>query len=609
MGILDDLKQQAEKQQDTPSTAAPPTVGSDEFYREHVKARMLTAFNFLTELVNQVNSMQLDVRADYPFKPDGKPVTLMQRGYKVFSDHITDPRQITLGFICALANPTTCEVQGRVPVMTQSEMLERYQFKYEKQEQKDPRQIVIGARFKLVGPLQIKFILQFDGSKQVIKLLVSNFAGAGTSQYNLKPEQLDEAFLDHLGKYLLRKEADLFKEEISDDVKAMLRKKLQEEQQQREKELKEAEDRLKTEEAARKQNSTTSQLKKAVSHTVTENTDKLKKAMNERLKRVMNTQVAKGKESLKGMFGKLKKQVQTPQQTPPVQSTTQRTPPASIPPTKPAQTHQQATAKTVMSAQIKTPATVTPPVAAVAQARVPVVPAKTQQPQPVAAEAPTQSASVSPASIKTAAEPAVVANSKPANPPLHAVVQTAPVKKTKPPKVYNAPPNNPFLKPEPPGEPPVDAAEPEAKTPAELPALEFTPVAVASSRPDLTPESLEEDLARIIERDKQNMPQPTPDSKKTTNPFLQTSATKVAAQTATPPVANERPRPHLKSGELNTSLSDVMPITRQAVSAKDTTAPEAKNSTPNPLLNPEELDIDLSDNLVPPQNDDSKENS
>ena len=75
--------------------------------------------------------------------------------------------------------------------------------------------------------------------------------------------------------------------------------------------------------------------------------------MNEQLKRVMHTQVAKGKESLKGMLGKLKKQTQAPQQTPsaqvvpPAQSTPQTIPPASTPLTKPAQPHQQVTAKPV----------------------------------------------------------------------------------------------------------------------------------------------------------------------------------------------------------------------------------------------------------------------
>jgi len=302
MGILDELKQQAEQQQgaDTGASQAPP-MGAEEFYAGHVKARMLTAFKFLDEFVNQLNQLKLVTRADYPFKPDGKAVVLQQQDYKVFSDSIPEPRSINLSFICALVNPSSFEINGRGQVLSHSELLDRFQFKYEKAEQKDARQMVSAARFKLVGPLQIKFTLQFDDKRHVIKLLVTNFTGPGTSQYHLQPDKLDEAFLDHLGKYILRKETSLFKEQVSADVKAMLRKKLQEEQLQRDSELQAVEEARRAEEALRRQNSATGQLKRAVSESMAKNTEKLKQAMNE--------QLGDKSEKLKTMFGRLKSQI------------------------------------------------------------------------------------------------------------------------------------------------------------------------------------------------------------------------------------------------------------------------------------------------------------
>ncbi|MBI1423037.1 MAG: hypothetical protein GC149_06190 [Gammaproteobacteria bacterium] len=741
MGLLDDLKQQAQKQQGATGGETQPG-GTEEFYRDHVKSRMVATFNFFNDLINQLNSMNLETRADYPFRPDGKSVTLLQQGYKVFSDEIPNPRQITLACFGGLVNPVVYEVQGRSAVLAQSELLDRYNFKYEKREQKDARQMVTGAKFRLVGPLQLKISLQYDESRQVIKLLVSNFSGAGTSQYHLRPEQLDEAFRDLLGRYLLRKVDSLFREEISEEDRKKIRDRMIVEARIREQELLEAEARRNAEKAAEKERTAKEQIKRAV------NTQK------EQLKRVMNSQVAKGKESLKGMFDKLKKQVQASEQTPSVQPTLS---PASAPPTKPAQAPQQVTAKTVMPAQTNTPTTVTTPVTAgvAAQAREPAAPLKTATPK----------------------------------------------KPTQPPKVYNAPPNNPFLKPEPPEEPPLDTTERDAMLAAETPApakpaienpataepsatkselelvpltetparadiapapepdtterdaqspaettqppakpvidkpataepsaakseLELVPMTAtparadiapapepdtterdamspaqttpapvkaaidkpataepsaaksepvlvpvtatsaradmapaleldtaerdamlpaetpppakpaienpatkkpsvaksepapvpttdASTRPDLTPESLAEDLARIIERDKQNVSQQTTQSKNASNPFLQTSSAKVTAQTATTPAAMQRPRPYLKPGELNTGLTGVLPKSRQAVSAKDATSPEAKNSTQNPFLKPDEmeLDIDISGNVVPPQRNDSEENS
>jgi hypothetical protein len=324
MGILDDLDSQPE-QENKPVGRQPAAAGADEFYRAHIKQRMTMANDFFTQLVNKLNEKKIVIKAEYPFKPEGKTVTLLQQGYKAFSDHITDPRQLTLSYTCILANPTTYDVSGRAPALAQAELLDRYQFKHKKLEAKDKNQVVNGARFNLQGPLQVKCVLQFDEAKQIIKLLLTYIVGPGTSQYNLKPEQLDETFMDHLGKYLLRKEAKLFQEDISDDVKAMLRKKLQQEQLQREAELRAVEEQRKAEEAARKQNSTTQRLKNAVSQSVAENREKLMKAVDgqvrekgEKLKKAMEEQVREKGERLKTMFNKLKSRTRlepAPEQT------------------------------------------------------------------------------------------------------------------------------------------------------------------------------------------------------------------------------------------------------------------------------------------------------
>ena len=602
MGLLDDLRNQAEGKKAAEEEAAARKAEREQYYQEKILPRMIKTYQFFNEFVEHLNFIKLETIVHYPLLPDGRLQPMRQEGYNVVIDSSKALKRIDFSMEGVLDTPLQFEIFGKDAVQKHADRIERYGFRHERKDKKDPASMeLIGAKFILQGPLPLKVTIEADVDAMRINVMIRNFKEPGFTKYNLTVEQFSDEFLDQLGKFVLRQEDRLFgkSEELSEEAKKKLRDRMIVEARIREQEMIEAEERRKAEEAAEKERTAKEQIKRVV------NTQK------EQLKRVMNTQVAKGKESLKGMFDKLKKQVQTPQQTPPAPATTQTTSAASIPPTKPVQTHQQVTEKTVMSVQINTPATVTPPVSAdaAAQTRVPAVPGNRQIPPPSPTKSPIQSTSVSPASSKTASQPAVVTNTKPANPPLPAAVQTATVKKTQPPKVYNAPPNNPFLKPEPPVEPPLDAAEQEAKAPAEQPEVEATPGAAFSSHPDLTPESLEEDLDRIIKRDKQNMPQQTPDSKKTTNPFLQTSATKVAAQAATPPAANERPRPYLKPGELNTSLSDVLPVTEQAVSAKHTTAPEAKNSTPNPLLNPEELDIDLSDNVVPPQNDDSKENS
>lgn len=598
MGLLDDLRNQAEGKKAADEEAAARKAEREQYYQEKILPRMIKAYQFINEFVEHLNFINLETIVHYPLLPDGGLQRLRQEGYNVVIDSSKALKRIDFSMEGVLDVPLQFEIYGKDAVQKHADRIERYGFRHERKDKKDPKSLeLIGAKFILHGPLPLKVIAEADVDAMQINLTIRNFKEPGFTKYNLTVEQFSDEFLDQLGKFVLRQEDRLFgkSEELSDEAKKKLRDRMIVEARIREQEMIEAEERRKAEEAAEKERTAKEQIKRVVN------------TQTEQLKRVMNTQVTKGKESLKGIFDKLKKP--TPEQTPPAQATTQTIPPAGALPAKPAQTQQQVTAKPVVSGKLNTPATVILPDTADATepARVPTVPAKTQQPPTVAAEAPAQSAAASPARPKTAAQPALAANSKTANPASPAAIQTAPVKKTQPPKVYNAPPNNPFLKPEPPVEPPVDAAEQQAQTSAEKPEIAVKPAVDASTRPDPTPESLEEDLARIMERHKQDMPQQAaPESKQTTKPFLQTSPTKVDAPIT---AAGARPKPYLKPGELNTSLSDVVPSNRQAGNAKDTTAPAAKDSIQHPVLDPDDLDIDLSDNVVPPQHNDSKENS
>ena len=323
MSLLDELESLAE-QGNKPTSEQPAAAGADDFYRDHVKQRMVKAKDYFNKLFHKINEVRLVVQAPYPFKPGEKPVNLLQHDYKAYTEDAIDPRQLTLGFSCILSNPTAFDVSDRGAAMALSALLDRYEFNYKKLDAKDKKQAANAVRFRLQGPLQVKCALQFDGDKQIIKLLLTNFDSPGTIQYNLKPEQLDEAFMDHLGRYLIRKESSLFEEEISDDEKAELRRRLEQEKLKREAELREEEEKRKAEEAARKQNSTTGQLKKAVTQSVAENSEKLKKVMDEQLRE-------KG-EKLKSMFSRIKNRTGSERDT----ETASSSDPAPVPNPEPA---------------------------------------------------------------------------------------------------------------------------------------------------------------------------------------------------------------------------------------------------------------------------------
>lgn len=280
MGLLDDLKSRADVQREVEQASEASLAERERFYREEIQPRMVRAYQFFTEMADQLNYLKMETRHDYPLLPEGKTCSLRHEGYKVVIDSSKNLKQLDLNFQCSLDKPLEFDIIGKDAVLNHCDRLDRYYFKYERKIKKDARLEIESARFRIEGPLPMKVVLAVDVDKGVIKLGIRNFTDPGVSQYVLKPEQFDEAFQDRLGKFILREEISLFEDTVSDDARDRLRKQIQQEQAQREQELREAEERQAVEEAAQKESSRKEQLKKAVNEQVNEKKAKLKTMFN-----------------------------------------------------------------------------------------------------------------------------------------------------------------------------------------------------------------------------------------------------------------------------------------------------------------------------------------
>jgi hypothetical protein len=74
-----------------------------------------------------------------------------------------------------------------------------------------------------------------------IDLSIRNFDHLGLRQIQIKPGDVTEAFMDNIGRYLMRQREDFYKLDISDDERERIRLRVREEQAQRDRELNELE--------------------------------------------------------------------------------------------------------------------------------------------------------------------------------------------------------------------------------------------------------------------------------------------------------------------------------------------------------------------------------
>ena len=453
MGLLDDLRNQADSQRVSEEEEAGREANREQYYLDKIQPRMVKTYQFFKELADHLNYIKMETIVEYPLMPGGAPLPLRQQGYKVIIDSSKALKRIDFSMEGILEEPIEFEIFGKDAVFNHSERIRGYAFRHDYKDRKDATQYVQAAKFTLKGPLPLKVTVEADVDASEIKLTIRNFIEPGFQKHSLTVEEFNDAFLDKLGKFVLRQEPFLFgsTEELTEEAKKQIRDRMIVEQRIHQQELLEAEQRLKAEKVVKKDHSTKEQLKRAV-----------------------NTRVTQGKESLKDMFSKLKKQAgfdststETSQPPGPVAAKPQ-TPPA------------QPTAA-VPEKQIPTsPAAVAP----ISTAK----PIAAQPPVPAATAVPVQQTPVPPAP----AEPA---------PPVPEAPAAAEIKKTQaPPRVYTAPGPNPFLTGK---EPEIPDSEPEQiNNSAEAkPGSGPAGVSASSPKPVLTPEELERDLANIMERD------------------------------------------------------------------------------------------------------------
>lgn len=276
MGVLDDLRTQAQDRREQEETDAALVAQREQVYRDEIEPRMTQAYQFFMELVEHLNYVKLETPVNYPLLPDGAPATLNQSDYTVVIDSSKALQRIDINCQCSLEKPLEFEIFGRDAVLRHADRLDRFYIKYERRDYKDANYELIGAKFKIEGPLPLKIVINADVMNSVILIGARNFTGAGVNRYTVQPSEFDEAFMDRIGQFMLRKIDKLFTLEMGDAAKEAIRERLKLEAEQREQEMREAEERLKAEEAERLAGSRTEQIKQTVLKTVDENKERLK---------------------------------------------------------------------------------------------------------------------------------------------------------------------------------------------------------------------------------------------------------------------------------------------------------------------------------------------
>ena len=255
MGLLDDLKNQAETLRAKEQQGEAGSGDKSQFYDKEIHPRMKEIYGFLKEMTENLNFIKPETIVQYPIYPGGEKQAFRQGKYNLIIDSPQLIKDIKLTCKAELDKPVKLRVKGEDNVNKLMELLASYKIQNKRKDYNDKSYKLTHSDIAIEGPLNIsiQFIASDDSS--YIQLFLANFEGPGVIKRNIEAKNINQDFLDKLGRYILREDNKLFALDISEKDKQAIREMVEKERAKREQEIAEMERRAEEEKEQQKSSS------------------------------------------------------------------------------------------------------------------------------------------------------------------------------------------------------------------------------------------------------------------------------------------------------------------------------------------------------------------
>jgi len=237
MSLINNLRQQALNKQAEEEAQANRQAALQLFYRQHTQPRLLHLYRSLHELVSHLNYLNQETWVHYPLSPAGHKVPMRQSDYKVVIDSLENTQDITfyasckgkLDLLYKIADPSVLEKHVLY--------FKHFNIKYQNRNYQNDYHQIIGSDITIKTELPIHLRFQADIENQCVKLTMTNLPVLGSMVLRIRPEGLDDKFIDDLGHFILREKDDFLRLDISEIEKQHIRTLVEKDQRQRDWEM------------------------------------------------------------------------------------------------------------------------------------------------------------------------------------------------------------------------------------------------------------------------------------------------------------------------------------------------------------------------------------
>lgn len=264
MGLLDDLKKQAADQKARELSEQEQREQRFAFYKEQIQPKLANVYSYLHEFTEQVNYVTPEIRMSYELPEKRVLADLSQKKYAVKIDSSENTRSVMLRFFCEDDGELLVQEHEKRKFEKFQDFLFEHTLRYQSRPYKDDKRDVIGGEISIEKRVPILFQFDADVENSCILLWIVNFETLGKRKITLLPEQIDESFLDELGRFVLRQIDSFMALDLADAQRDRIREQVEQDKAEKEQEMLIREQERLEEEQRAEERKLVSRLKKQV---------------------------------------------------------------------------------------------------------------------------------------------------------------------------------------------------------------------------------------------------------------------------------------------------------------------------------------------------------
>lgn len=255
MGLLDDLKKQSAEQKAKEQSERELKEQQFAFFKEEMQPKLEAIYSYLQELSEHLNYIEREITVSYSLGSNVTLSDLRQQDYVLKINRRENMSEMALRFHCRGEDAMCIKAENESQFNQLKELFYQNRLDYQARETRDERRNVLGGDITVQKDIPVLFQFDSDIENGCIVLKIRNFEHLGIRKILLFPRQIDEAFLDSLGRYLLR-EVDTFMQlSMEEEHRNRLKESVEQENLSKQQELELAEQRrLEEEQEEKKKN-------------------------------------------------------------------------------------------------------------------------------------------------------------------------------------------------------------------------------------------------------------------------------------------------------------------------------------------------------------------